>query len=46
MPEKSCNLAKVSKTLAQATPEQVTEMATSPYLRERILRELKVIYEA
>ncbi len=48
-PKSLLNLVKLERELSTALQRKVdllTEMAISPYLRDRILRELKVIYEA
>lgn len=48
-PKSLLSLVKLERNLSEAIGKRVdllTEGAISPYLKERILRELKVIYEA
>jgi predicted nucleotidyltransferase len=48
-PKSLLSLVKLERKLSEAIGKRVdllTEGAISPYLKERILRELKVIYEA
>ena len=48
-PKSLLSLVKLERNLSEAIGQKVdllTEGAISPYLKERILKELKVIYEA
>ncbi|MCK6561368.1 nucleotidyltransferase family protein [bacterium] len=48
-PKSFLNLVRLEREMSEALGRKVdllTEMAISPYLRESLLRELKVIYEA
>jgi predicted nucleotidyltransferase len=48
-PKSLLSLVKLERNLSEALGQKVdllTEGAISPYLKERILKELKVIYEA
>lgn len=48
-PKSLLNLVTLEREISEGLGKKVdllTEMAISPYLRERVLRELKVIYEA
>jgi predicted nucleotidyltransferase len=48
-PKSLLSLVKLERTLSEAIGRKVdllTESAISPYLKERILKEIKVLYEA